>query len=186
MKNVLLLVALILIVCLSCDGRQTKKEALELAVFEFNLKNTPFEMATYHPEGHVEIVTDTIISNSIKVSIKNYSLLDEKILVSDATDPISKKIKYQRVFESEISISIASKDILNTHISANQFKAIDTDPFWDTATLQHAWVNQELSTLNHIKLDISFINPQNDAYKLYRMSIDSYGQQTLNLIEERS
>lgn len=186
MKNVLLFVALISIVCLSCDGRQTKKEALERAVSEFNLKSTPLEMVTYQPKDYVEIVTDTIISNQINVRIKNYSLLDEAILVSEASDITSKKINYQRVFESEICISTTSKDIFKTHISAKQFKMLDTDPFWDEATLQHAWVNQELSTIENIKLDISFINPKNEAYKLYRMSIDAFGQQTLNLIEERS
>ena len=184
MKNVLFLITLISVVCLSCDGRQTKKEALERAISEFNLKSSPIEMVTYQPEAYVEIVTDTVISNHIKVNIKNYSLLDEQILVSDATDAIYKKTNYQRVFASEINISNASKDIFSMHISAKQFKTVNADPFWDSATLQHAWVNQELSTINDIKLDISFINPKNKAYKLYRMSIDADGQQTLNLIEE--
>ena len=186
MKNVLLLIALVAIICFSCDGRQTKKEALQVAVSEFNLKTTPLEVVTYHPKAYVEIVTDTIISNSVKVRIKNYTLLDEQILVSNNSDLTSNEINYQRVFESEINISTYSKDILSTHISAKQFRTIEADPFWDTATIQHTWVNQELSTINDIKLDISFINPKNNAYKLYRMSIDAYGQQTLNLIEERS
>lgn len=186
MKNFFLLVALVAVVYLSCDGRQTKKESLQRAISEFNLKNTPLPVATYHPEGYVEIVTDTIISNHVWVRIKNYSLLDDQILASDAKDAPSKSINYQRVFVSEISVSTATKDILNTHISAKQFKTIDADSFWDDATLQHAWVNQEFSTTNDIKLDISFINVKSDAYKLYRMSIDPYGQQTIKLIEERS
>ena len=186
MKNSLVLVTLIMIVCMSCNGKQTKKEALERAVSEFNLKNNHLGRVNYHPEAYVEIVTDTIISNSITVRIKNYSLLDEQILISEATNPTSKTLKYQRVFESEINISTASKDILTTHISAKMFKMMDADPFWDHATLQHTWVNQELSIVNDIKLDISFINPKNDAYKLYRMSIDSNGHKTINLIEERS
>ena len=186
MKNVVLLVVSMSIVCLSCDGRLTKKEALEHAVSEFNLKSMPIEMVTYQPEAYVEIVTDTIISNSVKVRIKNYSLLEEQILVSDVTDKNSRRINYQRVFESEITISTATKDILITHISAKQFKTPDADPFWNHATLQHSWVNQELSTINAITLDISFVNPKNKAYKLYRMSIDSFGQHTLNLIEEHS
>lgn len=185
MRNALFLITLISIVCLSCDGRQTKKEALERAVVEFNQKNVNSEITIYHPEAYVEIVTDTIISNHIKVHIKNYSLLDEQILVSDVSSTSPKKINYQRVFESEISISTTDKVILTTRISAKQFKAIETDPFWDKATLQHTWVNQELSDINDIKLDISFINPKNKAYKLYRMSVDSDGQQTFNLIEER-
>ncbi|HUH27464.1 hypothetical protein [Gelidibacter sp.] len=185
MKNSLLLLALISIVCLSCDGRQTKKEALERAISEFNLKNTKSEMVSYHPEAYVEIVTDTLISNGMNVHIKNYSLLDEQILISNTSDATSKEVKYQRVFESEIRISKASKDILSTHISAKQFKTMDPDRFWDHATLQHVWVNQELSTEVAIKLDISFINPKNNAFKLFRMSIDGFGKQTLNLIDER-
>lgn len=188
MKNLLLLCALISVVCFSCDGRQTKKEALDHAVSQFNRENTSdnqlLELATYHPEGHVEIVTDTLMLNDIKVYIKNYSLSDEQILIPDATNQSSKKVVYQRVFESEIIISKASKDIFRTHISAKQFKALDADPFWANATLQHAWVNQELSNSENINLDISFINPKTDVYKLYRMSIDTYGQQTLKLIEQ--
>ncbi len=184
MKNVLLLVTLISIIHLSCDGRETKKENLERAVSEFNLKSIPLEIVTYAPEAYTEIVTDTIISNGINIRIKNYSLLDEHILVLEINDATSKKTKYQRVFVSEISMSNASKNIITTHISAKQFKMLDVDPFWDHATLQHVWVNQELSTISYIKLDISFINPKSSAYKLYRMSIDSDGQQTLNLIEE--
>ena len=186
MKNTLLFFVLISIIVLSCDGRQTKKESLERAISEFNLKTKPIEIVSYYPETYTEIVTDTIISSKTKVTIKNYSVLDENILIPDLTDPPSRKIKYQRVFESDISISTASKAIFTAHISAKQFKIMDPDPFWDEATLQHAWVNQELSTISDIVMDISFINPKNEAYKIYRMTVDSYGQQTFNLIEDRS
>lgn len=185
MKNLLLLITLVSVICLSCDGRQTKKESLERAVATYNFKNTPLKVATYHPESYVEIITDTLISNSVKVRVKNFSLLDQQILVSETTDESSENLKYQRVFESEIKISTATKDILNAHISAKQFKATIDDPFWNTATLQHVWVNQELSNAKTIKLDMTFINPKNEAYKLYRMSVDINGQQTLYLIEER-
>lgn len=186
MKNILLVVALISIAILSCDGRKTKKEALEQAVAEYNLKTTPIQVVTYTPEAYVEIVTDTILANSVKVRIKNYALMDDQILISKTLSDHSKSINYQRVFESEVTISTATKEILNTQISAKQFQELDTDPFWKNATLQHAWVNQELSSLDDITLDISFINPNTTAYKLYRMSIAVDGKQTLNLIEEHS
>lgn len=186
MKKLLLLLVLLSVLSFSCDGRQTKKEALERAISEFNLKHPVLEIFNYHPETHVEIVTDTIISNNINIHIKNYSLLNEQILLSNMTTPTSKEIHYQRVFESEIVVSSASKDIFSTHISAKQFKKTDTDQFWDSATLQHVWVNQDLSTTDDIKLDIAFMNPKSNGYKLYRMSINLYGQQSLNLIEERS
>lgn len=184
MRTIFSIVALIIVVTLSCNGRHTKKEALELAISEFKLRTSSIDLVTYYPESYVEIVTDTLISRSINVHIKNYSLLDEQILISNATEKTSKTTSYQRVFESEISISTNSKDILKTRISAKQFRMFHVDSFWENATLQHAWVNQELSTANSIKLDISFVNPKNNSYKLYRMSIDSFGQQTLKLIEE--
>lgn len=80
---------------------------------------------------------------------------------------------------------MASKDVFRTHISAKQFKLLDSDLFWNTATLQHVWVNQDLSTVDDIILDMSFINPKNNAYRLYRMSIDLYGQESVNLIEKQ-
>lgn len=185
MRNLFILTSVISIVFMACDGRQTKKEALERAIFEFNLRNSDSEMFNYHPEAYVEIVTDTIISNRTNVHIKNYSLLDEQIFVSSTTKANYKETTYQRVFESEVIVSTASKDVFRTHISAKKFKLLDADPFWINVTLQHVWVNQDLSTDDDIILDMSFINAKNNAYRLYRMSIDPYGQESVNLIEER-
>lgn len=185
MKNSLLLIAILSIICLSCDGRRTKKEALAQAISEFNQNNSVLETFAYQPEKPVHITTDTLISNNLRVHITNYSLLNEQILISNKTETNLKEFKFQRVFESEVIVSKASKDIFSTHISAKQFKLSDPDRFWDNATLEHVWVNQELSTDVDIKLDISFINPKDNAYKLYRMSINAIGKHTLNLIEER-
>ena len=99
--------------------------------------------------------------------------------------PILNK-KQHRIFESDIVISTPTKEILSTHISAEQFKLYNADAFWNNATLQHVWVNQDLSTSENIKLDISFINPHNNSYKLYRMSIDENGHQKIDFIEERT
>ncbi|MCK0114390.1 hypothetical protein [Gelidibacter sp. F63206] len=185
MRNLFILTAVISIVLMACDGRQTKKEALERAISEFKLRNSVLEVVNYQPEAYVEIVTDTIISNRTNVHVKNYSLLDEQIFVSSTTNANFNEVTYQRVFESEIIVSMASKDIFRTHISAKQFKLRDADLFWNDVTLQHVWVNQELSTDDDIILDMSFINPKNNAYRLYRMSIDPYGRESVNLIEER-
>src|SRR5690554_2006765 len=104
MKNSFLFFAIISFVCLSCDRRQTKKEALESAVSEFILKNTILERFTYQPEAYVEIMTDTLFPNKVNVHIKNYALLDEQILISNTTDVAMKEFKYQRVFESEVIV----------------------------------------------------------------------------------
>lgn len=185
MRNLILMIGLVALVCFNCDGRKTKKEALENAVSEYNLKYNPSEHVLFYPENPVEIVTDTLFANKIKVHVKNYSLPEAPILISKNKVLGSLKTKYQRAFECEIKISLASKDILTTHISAENFRLKNSDPFWDAATLEHAWVNQEFTSENEIALDIAFINPLNKSYKYYRLAVDLSGNQRMNLIEER-
>lgn len=186
MRNPFLLLVVIAMAFLNCNGRQTKKEALERAVAEYNIKHSVLNTYTLSPEAYVEVVTDTLIANTISVHIKNYSLIDEQVLRSNPRHHTPKEMSYQRVFESEVSISIASKDIFRTHISAKHFKTRYSDPFWENATLQHVWVNQELSTTQDITLDITFIDPLNTSYKLYRMAVNTSGHHTIDLVEEQT
>ncbi|MGJ8593621.1 MAG: hypothetical protein ACSHXF_13805 [Aquaticitalea sp.] len=182
MKNILLVLFLACVGFVSCDGRKSRSESLKASVAEFNEKQSEIPEVNYYPNEYTEVVTDTIISNGINVHIKNYSLLDKSILMS-ATENGQKE---HRVFESEVVISTATKEILNTRISVEMFKSESSDSFWNSATLQHVWVNQELSSSMDVKLDMTFINPTNDTYKLYRLSIDDNGQQQMELIEERT
>lgn len=186
MKNLLFLLLLTGFAFMSCDGRKSKSMSLKEAVEEFNKKQMVIETINYYPESYTEVVTDTILSNKVKIHIKNYSLTNEGIVMSASQDISTKTEKQHRIFESEIVITTPTKEILNTHISAEQFKSRYADSFWKNATLQHVWVNQDLSTSEDIQLDISFINPTDNSYKLYRMSVDENGQQQINLIEERT
>lgn len=184
MKNILLVLVIVCVAFMSCDGRKSQSVSLKESVEKFNMKQ--IEMINYYPEAYTEVVTDTILSNEVRIHIKNYSLNNEGIFMSESKSIPALKKKQHRIFESDIVISTPTKEILSTHISAEQFKLDDADTFWNNATLQHVWVNQDLSTLADIKLDISFINPNNNSYKLYRMSIDENGQQKIDFIEERT
>lgn len=186
MKNIFLVLILISIGFISCDGRKSRSEALKSSIKDFNEKQADVVVVSYYPKDYTEVVTDTIICNSVNVHIKNYSRLDKSLLISvnDKTKPKSKK--EHRVFESDVVVSTPTRELLKIHISAEQFKSIDPDIFWNHATLQHVWVNQELSTIDYIKLDMSFINPSNNSYKIYRMSINKSGQKETSLIEERT
>lgn len=184
MKNLFFIIAIVSIVFTSCDGRKSKNVALTQSVMEFNQKESNLELITYYPKEYTEVVTDTILSNQVKVHIRNYSLDNEAILISDESAP--KKIKYHRIFESDVLITSPSRELFKTHISAIQFASTYSDEFWDNATLQHVWLNEELSTPQYIQLEMSFINPRNESYKLYRMSVDHFGQQRIILIEEHS
>ncbi len=188
MKNIVLALILVCVAFMSCDGRKSKSVSLKESIEEFKQKQLLIETINYYPKEYTEIVTDTILSDKVKIHIKNYSLSNDGIpMLANAKDGTTKE-KQHRVFMSEIIISTASssKEIFSTKISAEQFKSLYSDVFWNNATLQHVWVNQGLSTLGDIKLDMSFINPKDNSYKLYRMSIDGTGKQHIDFIEERT
>lgn len=186
MKNIFFLIAIISVTFISCDGRISKSNALKDSIREFSQKQSEIELVTFYPKEYTEVVTDTLLSNKVKVHIRNYSLDNETIFISSSDKKSPRKVNYHRVFKSDIVVSTPSKEILKTHISAKQFASDHPDDFWDNATLQHVWLNEELSTTLDIHLDISFINPANQSYKLFRMSIDIHGQRRINLIEQRS
>ncbi|WP_456441574.1 hypothetical protein [Psychroserpens sp.] len=186
MKKSILLIFLISVALIGCDRRESTRENLQKSISEFNEKYTDLNIVTYYPEAYTEVQTDSLISNTFKVSIKNYSKMDSQILVSSETDKKKTKVNYHRVFESEINIVLASKNIFSTTINAEDFKDSSPSEFWKNATLEHVWVNQETSNTKEVNLGISIINPKSKAFKLYELVVSAEGKQSLNLIEEHS
>lgn len=186
MKKSILLIILIAIAFYSCDRRGSHREHLQKSISEFNNKQTNIDIVTYYPERYTEVKTDSIISNTFKVSIKNYSKMDSQILVSSQANKKKTTLNYHRIFESEIQITTNSKTILNTTISAQDFRDYSQSEFWNHATLEHVWVNQDASNRNELNLGVSIINPKNKAYKLYELVVNTEGKQQLYLIEEHS
>ncbi|MCK7591117.1 hypothetical protein M0G43_11075 [Subsaxibacter sp. CAU 1640] len=186
MKKLIFLISIMCVAFYSCDGRKSKSVSLKESIQEFNQKLSESPIIDYYPKEYTEIVTDTIISNKVKVRIKNFSLPYESISMSNSEKSNIKIQKHHRVFESEVIVSTQNKEILSTHISVEKFRELYPDDFWTNVTLQHVWVNQELSSPEMINLDMSFINPKSKAFKVYRMTIDGKGQQQIQLIEERA
>lgn len=176
MKQILVIFAIITTLFMSCDGRQSQRESLETAVSEFNKKQTPIATVKYHPKEYTEIVTDTIISNVLEVKIKNYTLMDKHISLNSN--------EMHRVFESEVEVFAATTSVFKTIINAELFATQKDSPFWSQATLEHVWVNQDLSTIREVFLDVSFLNPITKDFKLYRMTVDTSGKHYIHLIEE--
>jgi hypothetical protein len=89
-----------------------------------------------------------------------------------------------RLFESEVEVFAASTSVFKTIINAELFATQKDSPFWKQATLEHVWVNQDLSTVKEVFLDVSFLNPITKDFKLYRMTVDISGKHHVHLIEE--
>ncbi|WP_299229397.1 hypothetical protein [uncultured Psychroserpens sp.] len=186
MKKTVLFFLFVTLVLTSCIKTQKSNELKKRPISEYKYAFSQIALANYFPETHIEVRTDSIISNTFKVHIKNYSIKDEYITVTKSNSNNKIKLLYHRVFESEISVAVASKDIFKTAISAQEFKDPLQKTFWDKATLQHVWVNQEVSNNKYLNIGISFINVENNAYKLYELTLDPKGEQHLILIEEHS
>ena len=187
MKKSLFILLLAALAIMSCNRPESPRENLQKSISEFSKKHIDLNIVTnYYPKEYTEVRTDSIIANTFKVSIKNYSRMDSQILVDSETDDTKTKINYHRVFESEIKIALASKPLFSTIINAEDFKDASQPEFWNNATLEHVWVNQDTSTDTEINLSISFINPKHNTYKLYELVVDNRGAQRINLIEEHS
>ncbi|MDG5491459.1 hypothetical protein [Psychroserpens sp. SPM9] len=187
MKKLLAVIPfIILIIFMSCDRRTSKKEHLEQAVIEFNKNLKTIDINTYYPEYYTETKTDSIVANTFTVNIKNYTLMDTDILVKESIKGIQKTSEYHRVFASDVTVAVSDKIIFNKHISTADFEDVSASTFWQYATLEHVWVNQDQCDTKTLALGISFINPKSNAYKLYEMQIDTNGKEYITLIEDHS
>lgn len=187
MRKALFIISATILVAYSCKRTESPRENLQKSISEFSKKHTDLNIVTnYYPKEYTEVRTDSIIANTFKVSIKNYSRMDSQILVDSETEDKKTKINYHRVFESEIRIASATKPLFSATINAENFKHATQSDFWNNATLEHVWVNQDTSNDHEINLSISFINPKTKAYKLYELMVNHRGAQYLSLIEEHS
>ena len=173
MKYILILLIVSTSFFMSCDRRMSKHESLQHAISEFKSKQVAIDVVTYIPKEYTEIVTDTIINNKVNIHIKNYSLMGDNVVVKPDND--SYKTEYHRSFESEIVVYNADKIWFKTHLNAKTFADNNYGLFWNNATLQHAWVNQEESNGENICILVSFVNPSTKSYRLYQLYIDETG-----------
>ncbi|OUR91780.1 hypothetical protein A9Q87_08195 [Flavobacteriales bacterium 34_180_T64] len=169
---------------MSCDGRQSSKESIEKAVTEYTKNQTSSDLINYYPKQYTETSKDTLIGKQLLVKVRNYSLMHQNVLIASNKTNRSSRTDYHRVFESEISIQFATKQVYNTLITTEKFKPIHSDLFWDNATLEHVWLNQAETNSKFARFHISFINPQTNNYKLFQMVVDMEGKEQFNLIEE--
>ena len=185
-KTYILLTAIGLVLLTSCDHRMSKIDRINHAVKAFNKNYTLTNLKTYYPKVYTEIKTDSIISNTFEVSVKNYSLLSDDNTPIALLEYLPTSSEFHRVFVSDITVNIKGKPIYSTHISAEKFKDPQAPEFWKNATLEHAWVNQEQSNADELHVQFSIVNPISKAFKLYKIRIDTYGNDQLTLLKDYS
>lgn len=172
---------------IGCDGRKDSKTVIEKSITKLR-KRHQVEHNIFFPKAHLQNVTDTIYSNGKRIRIKNYTIDNKAILVNSTLEKEKniKTTKYHRVLESEITIYKDSKPLFTKHLNLENFKYKTDDEFWNNATLEHVWVNDDIYNLQRINIHFSFINPIDNTYKLYKMYVGEKGIENIYLIEDNS
>lgn len=173
--NNLLILLLTTIVFISCDGRDRKYKSNAEVLHENNLLNSFSEKIEFIPKHHVQIVTDTILSNGFQVKLKYNSIENNAIvkLKKIKKDTVS-QIHYKN-FEAKLQVIKSGKIITENVIDKTFFSQYETNAFWKNAIMQYVWIDYTASTDHAIYLNTSFNIPETNIYKDFIIEIDKYG-----------
>ena len=185
-KTVFVLSFVFVLILWSFSYKSTKKERLQIAITEFNEKINSADLINYYPETYTEIKTDSVIGNTFRVKIKNYSSNHEGILVSSSIPNEQKDLDFYRTFKSEINVHVADRIVYSRDFKANDFDPHVDPDFWRNATLEHVWIDQWRSNSNTLAINVSFLNPLENTFKLYEIRIDTEGNASKRLIDQNS
>ncbi len=144
MNKLYVLILIIFIAFLSCDGRDRVFKTNEEILIENKLLDSFSESIKYFPETYSEVETDTILNNGFKVKIKTYTDMNSSVLIEFTQDTINYKRFYReflsniivrynndKVFEEKINVdflaknSIESKDFLNGKVILKNIRMLN-------------------------------------------------------------
>jgi len=186
MKQILI-VLVIVSIFMSCDGRKSHNEALKNSIEKFRDSIELAEIAEYIPKEYSEIVTDTILNNGFKVSIKTYTDMKKSVAGTYQEDSTIFK-NYYREWISEVMIQKDNKTIFNEIIDRDFFlkNKIKIDEQLANAIHTGIWIEDEKSLAgDSIYLITGYMNPDNDIALAFSIKIKndgSYYLEKLNLI----
>ncbi|ULC58116.1 DUF4738 domain-containing protein [Flaviramulus sp. BrNp1-15] len=173
--NKLIVLFLLAIAFISCDGRNRIHKTNAEVLNENNLLDSFSEKLVFIPEQPVQIITDTILSNGFQVKL-NYSSLENDIIlktIKKENDTIT-KIHYKN-FKAKLEVFKNGKAINKSTIDKNLFQEFENNDFWNKAIMQFIWIDYNTSTKNTLYLNTSFNIPDTDIYRDFILKIDNLG-----------
>lgn len=176
---IILLLAFIALV--SCDGRDRKYKSNQEVLKEHKLLDSFSTKTTYFPAEYTEKVTDTILSNKLRVKMKYYSLENDAILNEFKVDTITHK-HYHRRFAANIEV-FNNLSIFKKTITKATILDIDktNEAFLNTAIMRLVWID-DLKSLENNKaiINILFCKPETDDCLMYKLTVNTDGTYSLN------
>ncbi|MBN4057955.1 hypothetical protein JYT34_00850 [Olleya sp. AH-315-K02] len=178
MKKICFISIFLLICFISCDGRDRVYNSNTDNLEESKLSDSFFERITYIPKHNTIIVTDTILNSELRVNVKFYSLIDKGVAIKDENNH-----KFFRQFESEINVFKKGKLLFTDILNTNDFIETDNPSFWNTAILQFVWLEEFTFNEEQIELNCSFLKPNTNEYKSFKIYFNLFGERKIELIE---
>ena len=164
-----LLITVLIIAILSCDGRDRTHKTNAQVLSENNLLEAFSEQINFVPESRVEIVTDTILSSGFQIKINYNSVEHSSVLKTEKTET------HYKNFEAKLHILKNGLTINQTLINKSLFNPFENASFWKTAIMQHVWIDYEASSEHELYLNTSFNIPNTETYKDFILKIDESG-----------
>lgn len=179
MKNLLLLTVIILSI-LSCNGNKTKSDTLKASVEKFKDSLETLEEIKYFPENYSETETDTLLSNGFRVKVKTYTDMKHSVLNTFKQDSIVYK-HYYRELISQVVIKKDNNKVNELFIDKDFIKNNDTSfefnkEFYKSASYYSIWLSELNSTIsNEVFLIVSVCKPESDDCLMFKITIDEKG-----------
>ena len=186
MKKFVLLMLLLVLSFLSCEGRKTKAESLKESVAKFKDSLGKLEITEYIPEKYVEVKTDSILTNGFSISIKTYTNMTRFITCKNQVDHTLTHVNNYRDWVSEVTIKKNDKVIFDKVFDANFFLENDKTigDSLHKAINNKVWIDDDFPLdKNHVSLVGGFIFPESKKTLYYDIKIDNEGKYSVIKIE---
>ena len=186
MKKFVFIMLLLALYILSCDGRKTKAESLKESVAKFKDSLGKLEITEYLPEKHVEVKTDTILTNGFSISIKTYTNMKRVVTCKNQVDNTLTYINNYRDWVSEVTIKKNDKVIFDRVFDANFFLENDKTiaDSLHKAINNKVWIDDDFPlNKNYVNLVGGFIFPESKKTLYYDIKIDNEGKYSVQKIE---
>lgn len=182
MRALLILIFVISLATIGCDGRDKIYKTKNQILKEHKLYKTFSKRITYIPEQYLEIKTDTIMSNEFNVKIKSYTDMTKNTLKDYTKSNIHYK-NYYRDINTVVSISKNNRDITSTLVTKQLF--IDYDESFNTLlknkVIQGVWLNQYATIINNkVILNVQLYEPETNNRTNFVLGFDDDGNIFIN------
>ena len=186
MNRLHILILVIIIAFISCDGRDRAYLTNEDILQENKLLDSFSENIQYIPEAYSEAITDTILSNGFRVKIKTYTDLNKNVSLTNIKDSIT-YTKHYRNYKFDVLIEKENKVIyqkfFDKNVINNEMKLFKSDltkdsPYFNfdkLAVLKSIEIDDEPSLKEMVVINLMYIIPNTKRFSTHSLMVNENG-----------